>query len=126
MRVETEKYSYAIESEDLNNEQTRDLLSNGNGERAYSTSSQRETKGLDGRSSRYREGRKTARERRKYCQTLKTSGLTEQKIINGHQCEVIPNKHYTPRMTKIAETNKKNGFDETIFVTGKVVIPFIH
>ena len=122
IRVETEKYS--IESEDFNNEQTRNLLSDGNSERSYSSSTKRKTKKLDGRSSRYREGRTTARERRKYCQTLKASGHTEQKIVYGHECEVIPTEHYTSRMTKIAKQNQKDGIDETIFVTGKLAIPF--
>lgn len=121
--VESAKYS--VESEELNNEQTGDLLSDGSDKWAYSSSSKRKTKRLDGRTSRYRESKKTARERRKYCQTLKTSGLTEQKIINGHKCEVIPTEHYEPRMTKITERNKKNGIDETIFVTGAVEIPFL-
>lgn len=122
MRVETEKYS--IESEDFNNEQTGNLLSDGNSERSYGPSAKRKTKGLDGRSSRYRERGTTAYERRKYCQTLKTSGNTEQKIVYGHGCEVIPAEHYTPRMTKITQQNKKDGIDETVFVTGKLTIPF--
>ena len=122
MRVETEKYS--VESEDFNNEQTGSLLSDGIGERSYSPSTKRKTKKMDGRSSRYREGRTTARERRKYCQTLKDAGHTKQKIVYGHECEVIPSEHYTPRMTKIAEQNLKDGIDETVFVTGKFTIPF--
>ena len=123
MRVENAKYS--TESEDFNNEQTGSLLSDGVGERSYSSSTQRKTKKMDGRSSRYREGRTTARERRKYCQTLKDAGHTKQKIVYGHECEVIPSEHYTPRMTKIAEQNLKDGIDETVFVTGKFTIPFV-
>ena len=124
MRVESEKISYSLESEGFDNEQTGSLLSDGIGERSYSPSTKRKTKSLDGRSSRYRERRKTARERRKYCQTLKDAGHTEQKIIYGHECEVIPAKHHTPRMTGIAEQNQKDGIDETVFVTGKFTIPF--
>ena len=124
MHRENAKYSISTESEAFNDEQTGNLLSDGNGERSYSTSAKRKTKKLDARSSRYREGRTTARERRKYCETLKTSGNTEQKIIYGHECEVIPAKHYTSRMTKIAEQNQKDGIDETVFVTGKFTIPF--
>lgn len=123
MRVENAKYS--AESEEINDEQAGNLLSDGNGGRPYSASAKRKTKRLDGRSSRYREGRTAARERREYCKTLKASGNTEQKVIYGHKCEVIPDKHYTPRMTKIAEQNKKDGIDETVFVTGKFTIPFV-
>ena len=116
---------YSNEGEEINDEQAGNLLSDGNGGRPYSASAKRKTKRLDGRSSRYREGRTAARERREYCKTLEASGNTEQKVIYGHKCEVIPDKHYTPRMTKIAEQNKKDGIDETVFVTGKFTIPFV-
>ena len=110
--------------EDFVSEQKGSLLSDGSGERSYSASSRKQTKRVDGRTSRYREGRETANERRKYCQALKASGATEQKIIYGHKCEVIPKEHYTDRMKRIERQNSKDGFDETIFITGKAKLPF--
>ena len=121
---DSETAQYFIESEDFNDEQTGNLLSDGSSERAYSKSSGKQAKKLDGRSSRYRESRTTASERRQYCQTLKTSGNTQEQIVNGHKCEVIPKEHYTDRMVKIAESNTKNGFDETYFIVGGAVLPF--
>lgn len=116
---------YSLESEELNNENRGDLLSDGSGKRKDRKSSRKPAKGLDGRTSRYREGRTTAYERREYCRTLKAAGNTKQEVIHGHQCEVIPEEHYTDRMRKIAELNKERGFDETVFITGKATIPFV-
>ena len=122
-RVENTKYS--VGSEDYGNVQERNLLPNGSGERAYSASASKPTKKVDGRSSRYREKRSAKSERRKYCQALKTAGNTREEIVHGHKCEVIPTEHYTPQMERIIKKNKKDGIDNTIFVTGEVVIPFI-
>lgn len=116
---------YSLESEELNNENRGDLLSDGSGKRKDRKSSRKPAKGLDGRTSRYRERRTTAYERREYCRTLKAAGNTKQEVIHGHQCEVIPEEHYTDRMRKIAELNKERGFDETVFITGKATIPFV-
>lgn len=119
-RVESKKYS--VESEDYTNVQERSLLPNGSGEWAYSASTGKSTQKVDGRTSRYREGRTKANERRKYCQTLKTDGNTREEIVHGHKCEVIPTEYYTPRMTNISKKNKKDGIDNTIFITGKAII----
>ena len=111
--------------EDFENEQKGSILSDGSGERSYSADSERKGKRLDGRTSRYRERRSTAYERREYCQALKTSGAIEQKTVYGHKCEVIPKEHYTGRMKRLEAKNAKDGIDETIFITGKAALPFL-
>ncbi len=103
----------------------RNLLSDGSGKRKDSKSAGKQAKRVDGRSRSYKEGRKTASERRKYCQTLKASGSVERRIVYGHQCEVISEAHYNDRMRKIADQNSQNGIDETIFITGMATLPYV-
>lgn len=62
------------------------LLSDDSSKRPHSTSTGKQAKRVDGRSSRYRERRGAGFERRKYCQTLKTTGKTERRVILGHIC----------------------------------------
>ena len=116
--------SYSIESEAHYGE-GRNLLSDGSGKRKDSKSPSKQVKRVDGRSRRYKEGRKTASERRKYCQTLKASGSVRRRIVYGHQCDVIPEEYYIEPMKKIAEKNSKNGIDETIFITGMAELPYV-
>ncbi len=104
------------------NNEGRSVLSDGSGERTHSASSGKPVRKMDGRTSRYREGREAGRERRKYCETLRASGLTEEKVVYDTACEVIPKEQYTPRMRKIEAENLRNGIDETIFITGKARI----
>lgn len=108
----------------IGREQYRNPLSNGFGGRQNGESIFKRSQKVDGRSIYYRERPSIAFERRKYCKTLRDTGNTEQRIIYGHKCEVIPKEHYTDRMSKIAAGNAKDGFDETIFITGGAVIPF--
>lgn len=118
-------FDYSLESEKNYDEQTGDLLSNGSGEWQNSKRPRQSAKRVDGRSRRYKEGRRTASERREYCKALKDAGNTIRKVIFGHKCEVIQKEHYTKRMTNIEKRNVKNGIDETIFITGKAILPFL-
>ena len=104
-------------------EQSKDLLSDDGGKRKYSKSSGGQTRKVDGRSSRYKEGRKTASKRREHCQALKDAGHTRKRVILDHRCEVIPEKHYDLKMKKLVKENEKNGIDETILVVGGIEIP---
>ena len=113
-----------LKSGELNNER-RDLLSDDGGKRSYSTSSEKSTKRVGERSNRYLEGRRNSSKRRKYCQALRTAGYLQEKIVYGHKCEVVSREHYNDRMKKIESNNRSNGFDETIFVSGAIVIPFV-
>ena len=120
---EADETKYSIDQEGITN--GGDLLPNGSGEWQGSKSARKPAKEVDGRTRRYRESRKAERERKEYCENLKASGKTEQKIIHDHRCEVIPEEHYTGRMKDIAVKNAADGITETIFVAGKVEIPFI-
>ena len=54
----------------------RSVLSDGSGQRAHSASTRKQVGKMDGRTSRYQEGREAGRERRKHCETIRASGLT--------------------------------------------------
>ncbi len=115
--------NYPLESEVKENEQSEDLLSNDGGKRKYSKSSGGQTRKVDGRSRRHKEGSEAARKRRKYCQTLKSAGHTRKRVILNHRCDVIPERHYTSEMRKIVRENSKQGIDETILVVGGIKLP---
>ncbi len=119
----SDELNQSIESEANENEQGQDLLSDDGGKRKYSKSSGRQARKVDGRSSRYKEGKEAAGERRKRCQDLKDAGNTRKRVILGHRCEVIPKEHYDSEMTKLVKENEKNGIDETILVVGGIKLP---
>jgi len=130
---EKEDISYSFdnateESEVNENESERneDLLHDDGSKRKYSKSSGRQTRKVDGRSRRYKEGREAAGERRKRCKALKDAGHTRKRVILDHRCEVIPEEHYDSEMTKLVKQNEKNGIDETILVVGGIELPKIN
>ncbi len=118
-------FDYSVEREGNDSGQAGDLLSNGSSEWQNGKRPRQPTKRVDGRSRRYKEGRRAANERREYCKALKDAGNTIRKVIFGHQCEVIGKGHYTKRMANIEKNNARKGIDETIFITGKAKLPFL-
>lgn len=115
--------SYLLEREEDYGER-RNLLSDGSGKRKNGKSSQKQAQRVDGRTRRYKKGRKTANERRKYCKTQRAFGHIRERIVYGHKCEVISEEAYNDEMNKIAERNSQNGIDETIFISGMAELPF--
>ena len=86
---------YFINQEDAyDGKESGDLLSDGSGERQNSKSARKPIKEVDGRTRGYREGKGTGRERRRYCEALKNNKRTVQKVVYGHECEVITKEHY--------------------------------
>ncbi len=99
------------------------LLSDGSSERENGTDTQKQAQTVAGGARSYQEGRKTASERRKYCEALKAAGHTEKKIKYGVEALFISPDGYNAEMNAIVEENRLKGVN-TEFITGTATIGF--
>ncbi|MGN0182970.1 MAG: strawberry notch-like NTP hydrolase domain-containing protein, partial [Candidatus Ornithomonoglobus sp.] len=118
-RIESDDNSYSMEAEN----EEGDILSNGSGERQNGKSSGIEAEGVDRRAGSYKEGRRTAAERRKLGETLKAAGNTEQRVIANVRGDFIKPEAYNDEMSAIAQENESRGLN-TEFVVGDLTIAF--